>query len=139
VGIIGATLAPIDMTGIEIRTKTEIGTEIGIEIGIGTEIGMVTTTVGTNGKTGRVWNEIESKLKGSLTRKTGESTWADEETRQGRFSRKELNMLWTIFVILLIMWALGLATSYTLGGFIHILLVIAVVMLVINLVQGRRV
>ena len=48
-------------------------------------------------------------------------------------------MLWTIFVILLIMWALGLATSYTLGGFIHILLVIAVVMIVINLVQGRRV
>jgi len=48
-------------------------------------------------------------------------------------------MLWTILVILLIMWALGLATSYTLGGFIHILLVIAVVMLVINLVQGRRV
>jgi len=48
-------------------------------------------------------------------------------------------MLWTIFVILLIMWALGLATSYTLGGFIHLLLVIAVVMLVINLVQGRRV
>ena len=48
-------------------------------------------------------------------------------------------MLWTIFVILLIMWALGLATSYTLGGFIHILLVIALVMLVINLFQGRRV
>ena len=48
-------------------------------------------------------------------------------------------MLWTIFVILLVMWALGLASSYTLGGFIHLLLVIAVVMLVINLVQGRRV
>jgi uncharacterized membrane protein YtjA (UPF0391 family) len=48
-------------------------------------------------------------------------------------------MLWTIFVILLVMWALGLATSYTLGGFVHILLVIALVMLVINLVQGRRV
>jgi hypothetical protein len=48
-------------------------------------------------------------------------------------------MLWTIFVILLIMWALGLVTSYTLGGFIHILLVIALVMLVINLVQGRRI
>jgi len=48
-------------------------------------------------------------------------------------------MLWTIFVILLIMWALGLATSYTLGGFVHILLVIALIMLVINLVQGRRV
>ena len=48
-------------------------------------------------------------------------------------------MLWTIFVILLIMWALGLITSYTIGGFIHILLVIALVMLVINLIQGRRV
>jgi hypothetical protein len=48
-------------------------------------------------------------------------------------------MLWTIFVILLIMWALGLATSYTLGGFVHILLVVALVMLVINLMQGRRV
>jgi Family of unknown function (DUF5670) len=48
-------------------------------------------------------------------------------------------MLWTIFVILLVMWALGLVTSYTMGGFIHILLVIALVMLVINLVQGRRV
>ena len=47
-------------------------------------------------------------------------------------------MLWTIFVILLVMWALGLATSYTLGGFIHIILVIAVVMLLINLAQGRR-
>jgi hypothetical protein len=48
-------------------------------------------------------------------------------------------MLWTIFVILLIMWALGLVTSYTMGGFIHILLIIAVVVLVINLIQGRRV
>ena len=48
-------------------------------------------------------------------------------------------MLWTIIVILLIMWALGLVTSYTMGGFIHILLVIALIMLVINLVQGRRV
>jgi hypothetical protein len=48
-------------------------------------------------------------------------------------------MLWTVFVILLIMWALGLATSYTLGGFVHILLVIALVMLVINLIQGRRI
>jgi hypothetical protein len=48
-------------------------------------------------------------------------------------------MLWTIFVILLIMWALGLVTSYTMGGFVHILLVIALVVLAINLVQGRRV
>jgi len=48
-------------------------------------------------------------------------------------------MLWTIIVILLIMWALGLVTSYTMGVFIHILLVIALIVLVINLVQGRRV
>jgi hypothetical protein len=48
-------------------------------------------------------------------------------------------MLWTIFVILLVLWLLGLVTSYTLGGFIHILLVIALVVLVINLIQGRRV
>jgi uncharacterized membrane protein YtjA (UPF0391 family) len=47
-------------------------------------------------------------------------------------------MLWTIFVILLIMWVLGLVTSYTMGGFVHILLVIALVVLVLNLVQGRR-
>jgi hypothetical protein len=47
-------------------------------------------------------------------------------------------MLWTIFVILLILWLLGLVSSYTMGGFIHILLVIAVVVLIINLIQGRR-
>ena len=48
-------------------------------------------------------------------------------------------MLWTIFVILLIMWALGLVTSYTMGGFVHILLVIALIVLVVNLLQGRKV
>jgi uncharacterized membrane protein YtjA (UPF0391 family) len=48
-------------------------------------------------------------------------------------------MLWTIFVIPLIMWALGLVTSYTMGGFVHILLVIALIVLVVNLVQGRRI
>ena len=48
-------------------------------------------------------------------------------------------MLWTIFVILLVLWLLGLVTSYTMGGFIHVLLVVAVVVLVIKLLQGRRV
>jgi hypothetical protein len=47
-------------------------------------------------------------------------------------------MLWTIFVILLVLWALGLATSYTMGGFIHILVVIAIVVLAIRVIQGRR-
>jgi hypothetical protein len=48
-------------------------------------------------------------------------------------------MLWTIFVILLVLWLLGLVTSYTVGGFIHVLLVLAIVVLLIRLVQGRRV
>lgn len=48
-------------------------------------------------------------------------------------------MLETIAVILLILWALGLVSSYTMGGFIHILLVVAVVVILIRLIQGRRV
>jgi Family of unknown function (DUF5670) len=47
-------------------------------------------------------------------------------------------MLWTIFVILLVLWLLGLVSGYTISGFIHILLVIAVVILIINLIGGRR-
>jgi hypothetical protein len=47
-------------------------------------------------------------------------------------------MLWTIFVILLVLWALGMVSSYTLGGFIHILLVLALAVLLINLLSGRR-
>jgi uncharacterized membrane protein YtjA (UPF0391 family) len=47
-------------------------------------------------------------------------------------------MLWTIFVVLFVLWLLGVVTSYTLGGFIHLLLVLALVLFVINLVQGRR-
>jgi hypothetical protein len=47
-------------------------------------------------------------------------------------------MLWTIVVILLVRWLLGLATSYTLGGFIHILLVLAIVAVVFQLITGRR-
>lgn len=47
-------------------------------------------------------------------------------------------MLWTIFVVLLILWLLGVVSSYTLGGFIHILLVIALVVLLIQLISGRR-
>jgi hypothetical protein len=47
-------------------------------------------------------------------------------------------MLWTIVVILLVLWLLGLVSSYTLGGFIHILLVIAIIIVIVNLVRGRR-
>ena len=48
-------------------------------------------------------------------------------------------MLWTIAVILVILWLLGVVTSYTLGGFIHILLVLAIVVVLIRVIQGRRV
>ena len=48
-------------------------------------------------------------------------------------------MLWTILVILIVLWLLGMVSSYTMGGFIHILLVVAVVILIIRLVSGRRV
>ena len=47
-------------------------------------------------------------------------------------------MLWTIAVILIVLWALGLVSSYTLGGFIHILLVIAIIVLLLGVIQGRR-
>ena len=47
-------------------------------------------------------------------------------------------MLWTIAVILLILWVLGLVSAYTLGGFIHVLLVLAIVGIVVQVIQGRR-
>ena len=47
-------------------------------------------------------------------------------------------MLWTIALILIILWALGLVSSYTMGGFIHILLVIAIIVILINIIQGRK-
>ncbi len=47
-------------------------------------------------------------------------------------------MLWTIFVILLILWLVGLVSSYTMGGFIHLLLVLALIVLIVNLLTGRR-
>jgi Family of unknown function (DUF5670) len=48
-------------------------------------------------------------------------------------------MLWTIAVVLLVLWLLGLVSAYTMGGFIHILLVVAIVMVLVNLISGRRV
>jgi hypothetical protein len=47
-------------------------------------------------------------------------------------------MLWTIAVVLAVLWLLGLVSSYTLGGFIHILLVLAIIVVLINVIQGRR-
>jgi len=61
------------------------------------------------------------------------SNWGKE-----RNTRRGDEMLWTIFVILLVLWLLGVVSSYTMGGFIHILLVLAVIALIFQLISGRR-
>jgi hypothetical protein len=63
---------------------------------------------------------------------------AGAKTRQPANQSKEIFMLYTIAAILLILWLLGLVSSYTMGGFIHVLLVVAIVMVLINLISGRR-
>jgi len=55
----------------------------------------------------------------------------------GRIIRRN-DMLWTITIILVVLWLVGLVTSYTLGGWIHILLVLAIIVLIFNLLSGRR-
>ncbi len=55
------------------------------------------------------------------------------------FALEQNSMLWTIAVILIVLWLLGLVTSYTLGGFIHILLVIAVIVILIRLIRGENI
>jgi hypothetical protein len=68
--------------------------------------------------------------------------WAAETDHPASASNlgnlKGAAMLWTIAVVLLLLWALGLVSSYTLGGFIHLLLVIAVIVVLIRIIQGRR-
>jgi hypothetical protein len=61
-----------------------------------------------------------------------------KDLRDASGSRGTSKLYWTIFVILLVLWLLGLVSSYTFGGFIHVLLVIAIVVLIIQLIQGRR-
>jgi len=63
----------------------------------------------------------------------------DRERLNGYKKKKEVTMLWTILVILFVLWLVGLITAHTFGGLIHILLVIAVIVLVVRLLQGRRV
>src|SRR5258708_38964699 len=57
----------------------------------------------------------------------------------GRAFFKEASMLWTIAVILVVLWALGVVTSYTMGGFNHILLVLAIIVILVRLIEGRRI
>ena len=49
-----------------------------------------------------------------------------------------MNLIWTVAIVLLVLWLLGMISSYTIGGFIHILLVVAVIVVLIRLIQGRR-
>jgi hypothetical protein len=65
----------------------------------------------------------------------GVDPWTSEPENE---LRKVYSMLYTIAVVLLILWILGLVTSYTMGGFIHILIVVAIVMVLVNLISGRR-
>jgi uncharacterized membrane protein YphA (DoxX/SURF4 family) len=67
-----------------------------------------------------------------------ESLMQRKRPKQRRLVRLEYAMLWTILVVLCILWLLGMVTSFTAGGLIHILLVAAVVILIYNLVTGRR-
>lgn len=67
------------------------------------------------------------------------SAWSSREPTRSPAQHKGGVMLWTIFVILLVLWLLGVVSSYTMGGFIHVLLVVAVVVALIQLIQGRRV
>jgi FtsH-binding integral membrane protein len=59
--------------------------------------------------------------------------------RARALATEEANMLWTIAIVLLALWALGLVTSFTMGGFIHLLVVAAVILVVVRLIQGRAV
>ena len=68
----------------------------------------------------------------------GEATAAWNHGAVPELNQKGPNVLYTLAVILLILWLLGMVGSYTLGGLIHILLVVALVMIVVNLISGRR-
>jgi hypothetical protein len=68
----------------------------------------------------------------------GKSRLSRSAWNQHSTLNRNLNMLWTIFVLLLILWVLGVVTSTTLGGFIHLLLLIAVAVVLIRIIQGRR-
>jgi hypothetical protein len=72
------------------------------------------------------------------TRRTRIGGRGDGRSIAGPRSTKEISMLYTIVVVLLILWALGLVTSYTMGGLIHILLVVAIVVVLLRVISGRK-
>jgi Flp pilus assembly protein TadB len=85
----------------------------------------------------RIRQKKRSAARGELLRrKTSATSLRDTKERKPKLGGNY--MLWTIFVILLVLWLLGLVGGYAFGGLIHILLVVAVIILVVNLVSGRR-
>jgi predicted ABC-type exoprotein transport system permease subunit len=62
----------------------------------------------------------------------------DRYLKQAALEELSMDLLWTIAVILIILWLLGMVSSYTLGGFVHILLVLAIIVVLIRVIQGRR-
>src|ERR1019366_5299302 len=86
--------------------------------------------------------QVDSEEAESQGRSLGQGCPEGGSSREefaNRFQKGGYRMLWTIFVVLLILWLLGMVTSYTLYGYIHLLLLIAVVVLVIRLIQGRKI
>ena len=63
--------------------------------------------------------------------------WGNRSEWQAHCGTGSTDMLWTIFVVLLVLWTIGVVSSYTMGGFIHILLVLALVVMLIRIIQGR--
>jgi hypothetical protein len=79
----------------------------------------------------------EASIRGSTILTLDFSLQDPSEWNSNRLRRKT-QMLWTIFVVLLVLWLLGLVTSTTMGGFIHILLVLAIAVVLIRVIQGRK-
>jgi len=63
--------------------------------------------------------------------------WGNRSEWEADCDEGSTNVLWTIFLILLVLWLIGVVSSYTLGGFIHLLLVLALVVMLIRIIQGR--
>jgi hypothetical protein len=94
---------------------------------------------------GRNFYEVRlpAGLSGVAFAGTSAAVWTAAESAPGRMvrlaDRAEADMLQTLIIILVLLWLLGVVSSYTLGGFLHILLVVALVLLVVRLASGRRV
>jgi uncharacterized protein DUF5670 len=84
------------------------------------------------------WKRAKALIGKRVIRRSFERKWSGGwDEREGERERK-MDLLWTIAIILVILWLLGMVSSYTLGGFVHILLVLAIIVVLIRVIQGRR-